>query len=123
MGVHQVVVPHLEAVATGRALIGCVDDHLLARTAAIGFCHVEMNYVLARFFRRLIVDVLQPNGMAQEEQGRAPVYGRDGRIHCATACKAGAYSHNDEYGECGDLIHRVTTTWPDRGAFPTPSEF
>jgi hypothetical protein len=67
-GVDQVIVPLLEFKTTRRALIGCVNHCLPPRTAAIGFGHVEMNYVLARADRvgrwRLVVDVLNLYDMA-----------------------------------------------------------
>jgi len=67
VSVDQIVVPLSEVESAGGALIGCLDDDLLARRAAIGFCNVKMNKILARtnqVFGRPVGDVLDSHDVA-----------------------------------------------------------
>src|SRR5471032_2054963 len=79
--VDQVIMPFHEAITTGGALIGCVNDGLPAWSAAIGCGHVEMNNVLARPRRGLaggvVIEVLDVKHMSKEERSGGPVGGTE----------------------------------------------
>jgi hypothetical protein len=65
ISIDQIVMPLLEFEAAGRLLIGCMDNRLLARSAAIGFCDIEVYQVLARAdpAGHVVSDMLDADGM------------------------------------------------------------
>src|SRR5450432_462843 len=114
--VDQVIVPLHEAVTTGGALIGCVNDGLPAWSAAIGCGHVEMNNVLARprrgLPRRLVIRLLDLDPMAHGEGRGGPVGGTDRPRLGTTASHGRVCAEKSDYCECGclrgGLVHQLS---------------